>query len=256
MAQSQAEARGEGEITASDIVGRSVIDRGAEVRESEGEVDRVFKVEEFEGGESLVVVHTDDDIVAALESEGEGGIAGERAVDRKSEGEGLCDRGLDEGLLFVADQAAISGVGIQAADGDPRVGELEPALAIAVEDLEDRKEHRGVDRAWNVGKRDMDRSGDDAEFGSGEHHHGLLDTAVFGKPFGVSDVREFAEGEGLFVDRPGDKGVDQAFFSSRESVSDVGDLGVGTRRREPSWGDIDVLGFGVVDQTEIRPAER
>lgn len=81
------------------------VERGAMVRacawdgKPEGDVDGVLPVEQFDGDQSLVVVHCDDEIVTPGDCAGEDGVGGEGATCVDARVDGKTDGGSDEAFF-------------------------------------------------------------------------------------------------------------------------------------------------------------
>src|SRR5689334_23235698 len=70
-----------GDAAAGDIEGGAVVDRGADDREAEGDVDAAFEAVHLDGDVALVVILGDHDIELAPGSTPEDGVGGPGAGD-------------------------------------------------------------------------------------------------------------------------------------------------------------------------------
>lgn len=178
---------GVGFVFADDIECGAVVDGGSDEGEAEGDVDGFVEFEEFDGDEPLVVIHSDDEVVFALECVDEDGVAGEGAVDIAALFACHGDGGGDDAFFFAAEHAVFGGVGVEAADGDFWFfdTEFEAGLVAEVDGVEDFA--NGEDIA-DAEKWDVDGGECDAEFFADEHHDGAFGVGAVLEEFGVAGV--------------------------------------------------------------------
>ena len=103
------------------VQGRAMIDRGPYDWESEGDVDRFFKGESFNGDESLVVIHADVGIDIPASGFGESGVGWEGTGQLTTLCSHLFDGWQDDFFfLTVSEQPVFPRVWIETTDGDTR----------------------------------------------------------------------------------------------------------------------------------------
>ena len=100
-------------------MGAAVRDRGEQDRRADGECRRGVLRQQFRGNVSLVVQH-DHEGVEALHMKH--GVGAKRAGDGDTVGHRRINGGVDDLDLLAAEQAAFAGMGVQAADRNPRCG--------------------------------------------------------------------------------------------------------------------------------------
>ena len=105
-----------------------MVRRGADNRQSEGHVHAVFEVQRFQGHKRLVVIHAKRSIVARASRGMEHGVGWVGSSDAPSFRPKIVDRGDDDLDLFAPQHPTFTGVGIKAADREPRLNDPEIAL--------------------------------------------------------------------------------------------------------------------------------
>ena len=155
---------------AGDVEGGAVVDRRADHRQAEGDVDAGFEAEDFDGGVALVVVHGDDDVEITAGGQIKKRVGGEGALDEPAFLLAGLNGGLDFGGFFAAaEEAVLAGVGIDAADADAGVGDA-GVFEGEVGAGDGAFDEGGVDAVDGVEQADVGGDVDDAEFWGGEHH--------------------------------------------------------------------------------------
>ncbi len=158
------------------------------------------------------MVHGDDEVEAGAavglgDGVAEDGVGGEGTPGVDAVAGGDLDGGGDDAGFFVAEEAALAGVGVQAADGDAGALDSEPAAGVVseVDGVEDPAD--GEDIA-HLHEGEVGGGEDDAEVLADEHHGVAFDGEAGGEQVGVAGVLGPArEGPGLFGDRAGDDRV-------------------------------------------------
>ena len=174
----------------------------AHMAQAEAEVGRGREVHGLQRREALVVVDRGDGVELALQMAMEDRVARQRAGDVVAGGAQGFDGGPDDPIVFLTEQAAFTGVRIDAADGDPR------ATVAQLLAQGDEREHGPTDvgaghGARNFGERDVPGDESDGHLAAGERHHWLAVPAR-GEELGLAGEIIAHAGESLLVDRSGD----------------------------------------------------
>jgi len=118
---------------ACDVEGGAVVDGGADEGQAEVDADALFEAVDLDGDVALVVVHGEDNVVDPLDGLVEDYIGGNGALGQNALSPGVSHCGGDGGCFFVAQKAAVAGVGIESRGGDPGCGESPIAEALVGE---------------------------------------------------------------------------------------------------------------------------
>ena len=191
---------------AGDVERGAVIDRGADDRKAERDVDRVTEREQLDGNQTLIVIAGDHRVELPLRGAHEHGVAGQRPLDLNAARARGLDGGTDHGALFLAEQPFLSRMRIQAGDRQTRARDPEsrqlPRREIdrAVHDLarQDRRHLR--QRHVHGGEHDLERLGP-------EHHRDAGAAGEMAKQIGVALPGQTRARERELVDRGGGNGA-------------------------------------------------
>ena len=112
-----AHARRIGDALPGDVERRAVIGGGADDREAGGDVHADPEPGELQRDQSLVMVHREDRVIAAVRLESEERVGGEGALHAPGACPGGTEGGADHGALFGAEDAVLARVGIETKDG-------------------------------------------------------------------------------------------------------------------------------------------
>ena len=247
------EAVGAGDAAAGDVERGAVVGAGAGEREAEGDVHAGVEGVELEGDETLVVIHAEDAVEVAFDGaeedgvgrEGAGEVGGEAAGDEGANGGG------DEVGFFAAEVAVLAGVGVEAGDGDARMGDA-ALVAVGGEEFSDPDDLGGGEGGGDVGEGDVSSDEGDGEGSAGEAHGVVGGVGAGGEEFGLAGEVEADLVEVVFADGASDdggefavEGAGDGFFKGVEAG-----LGGGVGRLAG-----DVAG-GAADELDVRTAER
>ncbi len=157
-----------------------MIDRGADDGEADGDVDPPFEADQLQRDMSLIVVHGDHSIeFAALEAVEERiGRVGAACLEPLGLRGLNCRRDFID--LFAAEQAALSGMGVQPGDSDP----LFPRSQIAqrlMRQSDGRQDPPPFHFLAGAAKRRMGRDMDDPHSTDHKHHRVVLGTGPLGE---------------------------------------------------------------------------
>src|SRR5262245_16857332 len=113
---------GECETFPGDVERRPVIDRGADDRQPERDIDPTFEIEQLHRNVSLVMIHTDHRIVAAFERLHKNGVRRKWPVHVNPGLSELGDGWENLFLVFNAERSALTSVRIESGHGDAARG--------------------------------------------------------------------------------------------------------------------------------------
>ena len=148
------------------------------------------------------------------------------------------DGRLDDPLLLVAEQAVLAGVGVEAADGDPRVLDAEP-LAQGVGHQVDRLEHAADgERVAQVEQRLVDAGQGHPQLAADEHHRDPVGLEGVAELLGVAGEAVAGHVPAFLADRGGDDGLDHVLAGRVDG------------RVEETHGGVAALGGGAVDRAD------
>ena len=204
------QARGVGAILPGDVEGGAVIDRGADDRQAERDVDGGSEGEQLHRNESLVMVAGHDRVELAARGADEDGVAGNRARSRRcrSPRQRRDDR-RDHAIVFVAHQPVLAAVRVQAGDGEPRPRRCRSRAARRAVGADRRRQHVRRQRRAHVGAARCARSRappSAARRGRTSPRRG--DAGQVAEQVGVPLPRQAGQRERLLVDRRRGDGVD------------------------------------------------
>src|SRR5919199_127217 len=113
-----------------DVEGRAMIDRGADDRKADADVDAEVEAEQFHWDMALVVIHGHHAVEFALACTPEDSVGRQRSDDLQALRACLLDRRYDDLDLFPAKEPALARVRIQTGHGDARSLDAEAADAL------------------------------------------------------------------------------------------------------------------------------
>jgi len=209
---------GVGGVASYDVEGGAMVGAGADDGQADGNVDGGIEGEHFEGDESLVVVHGDDDVPFAVEGLVKEGVGREGALDVDAGFLGHEDGGCDDALLFVAELAMLGGVGVEGGDGDAWFFDVEVLAQGVVGEVDGSEDAADGEAVSEFEECFVNGGENDAEGAADEHHGDFFCTGAIFEQFGVAWVAVAGELPGFFADGCGDEGVYLAFFGVFDGV--------------------------------------
>src|SRR4051794_24260669 len=99
-----------------------MIDGSTDDGEPQGDVHAVIEMEQFQGDQSLVVVHADNGVEVAFGGKMEQGVRGNRTDGIDAGAYGIFHSRTDDPDFLVAEKAGFAAVRIQGEDGEARTG--------------------------------------------------------------------------------------------------------------------------------------
>lgn len=184
-----------GDAAAGDVVGATVIGRGANDGKADSGVHPVSKAGEFDRDETLIVIHGDDNIEFATAGTEENGVGGVWTGGIKMLGG--TDGWDDDVVFFGAEGAGFAGVRVESAHCDARLRDAQLATR-EVGKFYGCFDAIDGERVWDGTERLMNRDENHAEAGSGEHHSVALRAGDFSKQVGVTLVAVTGSVDGRF----------------------------------------------------------
>ena len=133
---------------AGNLVGRAVVRAGPDDGQPDGPVHGRSVLREFHGDESLIVVHRDHEIPAAIEGLREDGVGGKGAVDIHSGIAGHLDGWADDPGFFITEESALARMGVESADGNAWRGyaQIKACLMPQIDGIEDAADRQYVSK--------------------------------------------------------------------------------------------------------------
>jgi FKBP-type peptidyl-prolyl cis-trans isomerase len=193
-----------------------VVRAGSDDGEPHGQVDRFVTTKEFDGDETLIVVHGDDEVVFAVCCSVKERVGGMGACGVDPRGSCRCDGGGDDVEVFFAEQALLTRVWVEPEDRDAWLRDSEPG-ACGCAELDGLEDAVGCELVGDGCEWDVGCDEDDAQAGRIEHHREARAAAAMGEQFCVPGIRSVPRiGPGEFVDRGGDDSVGVVGMIARE----------------------------------------
>ena len=184
-----------------------MVRRGAYDGQAGGEIDAVREGQGLERGQALVVVHGQGGVKAAVVPQAEEAVGGVGAKGLDAFLLGLQHGRKDDVLLLVAQQAAVSAVGVQAQDGNLGIRDAEVPLQGGLHDAELPEDAFLGKTGGNVPQGDVARHHANLDLAA-HHDHGHVVGPEFPlEEFGVAGVGEALRVHGAFVDGGGHQHV-------------------------------------------------
>ena len=199
-----------GLVAARHVVGGAVVGRGADDRQAGRVVHALGEGEGLERAQALVVVHRQRRIETAVVPESEIAVGGVGTEGEDAFLLRLEDGREDDVLLFVAKQAAVAAVRVQAQHGDLRPRDGEVALQRLVHEAELGEDAFLGDGRRDVLQRDVAGGHGDPQLGRDHDHRDLLGAEGVLEVLRVAGVAEALGRHRPLVDRAGDEDVDVA----------------------------------------------
>ena len=223
-----------------------------EVRTTDGPEGHVHPpAEHLHGDQPLVVVHRDDQVEVPRRGppvEGVGWVRTRRVPT-------LRDRRLDSGtyqaVVFVAEDPALAGVGVQAGDPDPGLPACEPPGGVAAQ-TERTQDGFGFDPVEHVAERHVTGHEDAAERPGAQHHRERRRARAFGHVLRVTRVAVTGRVPRCLRDRRGDDRVRVAGQDLIQRARDVGERRVAVRRVDASRAERIRPGEAHVDHRRVQ----
>ncbi len=188
-----------------DVEGGAVGGARPQERQPQRHVHRGVERQQLHRDEPLVVVQRDEAVVAGQVLAGEEGVRRQGAGEVHAARPQLLRRRKDDSLLLVADDARLTGVGVQPAEGQAWLAAQSIFQKIAEEARRVDDFFRGQPDG-DLGQRDVRGGEDDVDFRRDEGH-GLFPghAAALGQVAGVPGVRNSRQGPGPLGDGSGDQ---------------------------------------------------
>ncbi len=152
-----------------DIEGRAVIDRCAQDRQADADVDAAIKGEQLHRDVALVVVHGDDDVELAAGGAQKDGVGRLRIGDRPAARPRGFDGGPDLRLFLHAEEPVFACVGVEPGDRDARRADAK-RLAGVVRQLDHLEHARRRNAADRLLQRDVRAHVHDAQIRPHQQH--------------------------------------------------------------------------------------
>ena len=173
-----------------------MIDRRADERQAERDVNAVAEARGFEHRQTLVVVHRDNGVVTARDIRHKYRVGGNRSGDVVTLRTSVDDRRSNDIDLFASKMSSFARVRIEPADGDSRLGQAECRLELARDDLERRPNTVARQRGSDVLQRQMRSRECDTQgrcrITADQHHDNAPRVRAFGEELGVAGKRDAA----------------------------------------------------------------
>ena len=106
---------------AGNVVGSAVINRGADYGQAQGYVDAVFKMQQFERNQSLVMIHAYNRVIVSPDRGIKNSIRRMRAAHIKPPGAQPFNGRGDNGLLLAPEERAFAGMRVQGGNCNARL---------------------------------------------------------------------------------------------------------------------------------------
>ena len=125
-----------------------MIGAGPDDGQTDGPVHSRSVLREFHRDQSLIVVHRDHEIPAAIERLREDGVGGKGAVDIHSSIAGHLNRGADDSGFFITEEPAFARMGVESANGDAWRGyaQIKARLMPQIDGIEDTTDRQYVSK--------------------------------------------------------------------------------------------------------------
>ena len=172
------------------------------------------------------MVHRDDGVVRAGEMLVEDRVGGDRAGDVPAAAAAAGEGRRDDRPLFVAEGAAVAGVGIEPAHADARAPETHPRQG-AGEQLDGFDDGVGRQRVRDFPQGQVARGEHDADPVAEEHHGVAPGAGQAREQLGVAGLADAGFHERFLADRGGDEGGEAAVQRRGRGGQDVGVGGAG-----------------------------
>ncbi len=153
----------------------------------------------------LVVVHGQKRVKALGISRIKDRVGRKRPFDLDPRGARALDGGNDVAYLFPSERASFTGVGVQPADTNERLFEVEMFFKRGVGRADRPKNEIGIDRPAHLPQRNVARHQKDAQRPGNEHHADVPRAKRPGQKFRVAVKRRDNFPDRLFAHRGGDQ---------------------------------------------------
>ncbi len=203
-----------------------MVGRGAHNGQAKGQIDAGVKGQHFHGGQPLIVVHGDNRVVLAGQMLVKNGIGGDGTGDIPPAAAATGQRGGNHALFFVAERAAVTGMGIESANADASAREAHPRQR-AGEHLNGLNDDLLREGGGHVAQGQMPGGENHADFLAKKHHGIAPGSGKARKQFRVADFANAGALEGGFVDGRGNDGIQLAVLRGGGSAQYVGIGGAG-----------------------------
>ena len=120
---------GIGDALAGDAKRRAVVGRGADEGQAQADIDAAVEVQRLHRDQRLVVIHAEDRVIGGARLGMEGRIGGERAQHAEALLLQGCECRADDVDFLAAHGAVLARMGIEAGEGEARLGNAEDSAA-------------------------------------------------------------------------------------------------------------------------------
>ncbi len=205
-----------------------MVDRGADDRQPERDVDRLAERQQLDRNQSLVVVAGDHRIEFAAHRADEHCVGRKRPGDIDAALPRRRRRRAEHRLLLAADQPVLAGVRVQSGQPEPRRRTAESRQRRRRQ-VDDAVERGAGQRRRDLGERNVDGREDHPQRLGVEHHRDPRRPGQMGEQIGVAAPGKAGGGERLLVDRRRRHRVDPAGLRVLDGADD-GVVGGAARR--------------------------
>jgi hypothetical protein len=215
-----------------------VVDRGADDRQAQRHIDRLPEAGVLEHRQALVVVHGQHRVERRQVRGREQGIGRQRPGQVKTlRARGGKRRG-DHVDLLASQVAPLAGVRIQAAHGDARPGDAEPAAQVPIQDAQRAGQAVAGQGLRHLPQRQMGGGQCHPQRAGHQQHHHLRGAGAGGQILGVAAERNAGVADHALVQRRGHHGIEASIEAAGDGMVEalqqrqgVGRIGAAGRRR-------------------------